>query len=98
MEDEGSNRVRYRSFISEMESGNGYNNQSVDVSLTFSDDRGKTYGNPVMQSLGKEGEYITSMQWNRLGMARDRVFQLSWSSPVRTALNGAFVDALSNHE
>ena len=98
MEDDGANRVRYRSFISEMESGNGYNNQSVDVSLTCSDDRGKTYGNPVMQSLGKEGEYITSMQWNRLGMARDRVFQLSWSSPVRTALNGAFVDALSNHE
>ena len=98
MEDDGANRVRYRSFISEMESGNGYNNQSVDVSLTCSDNRGKTYGNPVMQSLGKEGEYITSMQWNRLGMARDRVFQLSWSSPVRTALNGAFVDALSNHE
>jgi hypothetical protein len=98
MEDDGANRVRYRSFISEMESGNGYNNQFVDVSLTCSDDRGKTYGNPVMQSLGKEGEYITSMQWNRLGMARDRVFQLSWSSPVRTALNGAFVDALSNHE
>ena len=98
MEDDGANRVRYRSFISEMESGNGYNNQSVNVSLRFSDDRGKTYGNPVMQSLGKEGEYITSMQWNRLGMARDRVFELSWSSPVRTALNGAFVDALSNHE
>jgi hypothetical protein len=98
MEDDGANRVRYRSFISEMESGNGYNNQSVEVSLKFSDDRGKTYGNPVMQSLGKEGEYITSMQWNRLGMARDRVFELSWSSPVRTALNGAFVDALSNHE
>jgi hypothetical protein len=98
MEDDGSNRVRYRSLILEMESGNGYNNEEINVGLKWSDNRGKTYGNPVFQSLGSEGEYITIMQWNRLGMARDRVFEVSWSPPVRTALNGAFIDASSNHE
>jgi hypothetical protein len=98
MEDDGSNRVRYRSLILEMESGNGYNNEEINVGLRWSDNRGKTYGNPVFQSLGGEGEYITIMQWNRLGMARDRVFEVSWSPPVRTALNGAFIDASSNHE
>jgi hypothetical protein len=98
MEDDGSNRVRYRSLILEMESGNGYNNEEINVGLRWSDNRGKTYGNPVFQSLGMEGEYITIMQWNRLGMARDRVFEVSWSPPVRTALNGAFIDASSNHE
>lgn len=98
MEDDNSNRVRYRSFISEMESGNGDNNQPVNVSLQWSDDRGKTYSNPVMQNLGQEGQYLTSMQWNRLGMARDRVFQIFWSSNTKTALSGAFIDAVSNHE
>jgi hypothetical protein len=98
MEDDGSNRVRYRSLILEMESGNGYNNQDINVGLRWSDNRGKTYGNPMFQSLGAEGEYITIMQWNRLGMARDRVFEVSWSPPVRTALNGIFIDASSNHE
>jgi hypothetical protein len=98
MEDDGSNRVRYRSLILEMESGNGYNNEEINVGLRWSNDRGKTYGNPVFQSLGSEGEYITVMQWNRLGMARDRVFEVSWSPPVRTALNGVFIDASSNNQ
>jgi len=98
MEDDSSNRVRYRSLILEMESGNGYNNVEINVGLRWSNDRGKTYGNPVFQSLGMEGEYITVMQWNRLGMARDRVFEVSWSPPVRTALNGVFIDASSNNQ
>ena len=98
MEDDSSNRVRYRSLILEMESGNGYNNQEINVGLRWSNDRGKTYGNPVFQSLGMEGEYITNMQWNRLGMARDRVFEVSWSAPVKTALNGVFIDYSSNNQ
>jgi hypothetical protein len=38
------------------------------------------------------GEYLTSVQFQRIGYARDRVFEVSWSSSVRTALNGAFID------
>ena len=77
-----------------MESGNG----PATVYLSCSDDRGKTYGNPVGQTMGTTGEYLTSISWWRLGMARDRVFQLSWSDPVKTALSGAFVDALPNRK
>jgi hypothetical protein len=63
------------------------------VWLRWSDDRGQSWGNPVMSSLGKTGEFLTSIQFQRLGYSRDRVFELSWSAPVKTALNGAFVDA-----
>lgn len=63
------------------------------VWLRWSDDRGVTWGNPVAASIGKAGEFLTSIQWQRLGYARDRVFELSWSAPIKTALNGAFVDA-----
>jgi hypothetical protein len=63
------------------------------VSLAWSDSRGASFGNPVMQSFGQAGEYRTSVQYQRLGLARDRIFQIQWSSATRTALLGAFIDA-----
>jgi len=62
------------------------------VSLSWSNDKGKSYGNPVMQSLGKTGDYIAVPSWNRLGQARDRVFKVSGSANMQMALNGAFID------
>lgn len=63
------------------------------IFLSWSDNRGKTFGTPVGQSLGRQGEYLTDPQWNRLGMARDRIFKAEWDGPVITPLNGAFVEA-----
>jgi probable HAF family extracellular repeat protein len=62
------------------------------ISLDWSDDRGHSYGNPVSQSMGEAGEYRTSLQWQRLGVARDRVFRLTWSVAAPTALQGAWID------
>jgi len=63
------------------------------ISLSWSDDKGMTYSNPVTQSIGKKGAYLTTVSWNRLGMARDRVFKLSWSENIpNLALNGGFID------
>lgn len=64
-----------------------------EITLRYSDTRGATWSDPITRSLGKAGEYLTSPQWRRLGMGRDRVFEVSWSVPMKTALNGAFVDA-----
>lgn len=63
------------------------------MTLRWSDDRGASWGNPVSRSMGATGQFLTSVQWTRLGMARDRVFELFWSAPVKTALQGAFVTA-----
>lgn len=62
------------------------------VWLEWSDDRGHTWSNPVSISLGGVGGYITSLQWRRLGYARDRVFRLTWSAALPTALQGAWID------
>ena len=62
------------------------------ISLRSSDDRGGSFGNKVMQNLGGEGEYNTTATWWNLGMARDKVFELSWSTPQRSSLNGVFVE------
>jgi len=65
------------------------------VSLRWSDDGGQTFGNPVAQNVTNgwpptHGQY----SWRRLGMCRDRVYELSWTSLGETALNGAFVDVV----
>jgi hypothetical protein len=97
--DDASNRIHYREFIANMEVGNGVgDNSEVPVFLRWSNTRGASWGNPVKKSIGREGEYLTSVQWQRLGMARDRVFEISWSAPVKTALLGAWVDAKSNNQ
>lgn len=97
--DDASNRIHYREFIANMEVGNGIGtNVDVPVFLRWSDSRGVSWGNPVQRSLGSEGQYLKSVQWRRLGMARDRVFEISWSAPVKTALLGAWVDAQSNNQ
>lgn len=61
------------------------------VLLRYSDDRGVTYGNYLEQSLGAAGQYLTSVQYNRLGLARDRVYEVLWSAPIITALQGAYL-------
>jgi hypothetical protein len=89
------NRVLFRQFIADMEVGRGLPGDTADpeVRLRWSDDRGASWGNYVFGSIGKVGQFLTSIQYQRLGYARDRVFELSWSAPVKTALNGAYVDA-----
>ena len=89
---ENGDRVTYDQFMCDMEVGTAQEGDDPQISLSWSDNKGKSYGNPVMQSLGMIGDFQAVPSWNRLGMARDRVFKLSWSSDVITALNGAFVD------
>ncbi len=65
------------------------NNSGLDIYLRWSDDRGKTFGNPMKQSLGEKGDYLAVPQWSRLGMGRNRVFEVFWAANTKTALNGA---------
>lgn len=62
------------------------------IFLDWSDDRGHTFGTPVPAVLDADGT-LTSLQWQRLGYARDRVFRLTWRCPEQTALQGAWIAA-----
>lgn len=85
-------RIVYNSFDADMQVGDILDLEAdPQIYLSWSDNKGVTYGNPVAQSLGKTGEYLTTISWNRLGMARDRVFKLQWSTNNDTALNGGFI-------
>lgn len=88
-------RVSYSGFTADIEVGTpltGSTPAPLQVMwLRWSNDRGVTFGSPVEQTIGLNGEYRNSVQWGRLGMGRDRVFEVGWSCSVKAALNGAFV-------
>ena len=95
MEDEGK-LLTYRNFTADMESGNAGAPLNPQISLRWSDDRGATFGNPVLMPLGSAGAYDASLRWWGLGVGRYRVFELSWSDAIQTALNGAWVDIVEH--
>lgn len=96
---EDNKRITYNGFVADMDVGT--DTGAVDgstpanppkISLRWSNNRGATFGNRIEQDMGAGGEYYKNIQWGRLGLARDRVFELSWSAPTATALNGCFID------
>ena len=85
-------RVSYTNFMADIEVGTELDPASdPQLTLRWSNDRGVSYGNGLQQSLGRTGEYRTVPSWSRLGFARDRVFELSWTAAAATALNGAWI-------
>jgi hypothetical protein len=92
---DGGRRLFYSQFQAKMEVGAIVDTPIADapkVGLRWSDDAGVTFGNAVMQSLGASGQYLTSPQWQRLGMARDRIFEMSWSADASVAIAGAWLN------
>lgn len=79
----------------DMEAGVGLSSgQGIDpqARLRWSDDGGFTWGNEMLASIGKVGEYQRRVRWRRLGYARDRVFEVTITDPVRVAIVGAVAE------
>ncbi|HEY8879211.1 MAG TPA: hypothetical protein VIN03_16705 [Roseateles sp.] len=57
--------------------------------LRFSNDGGRTWGNEHWSSIGKIGETKNRCIWRRLGIARDRVYEVRFSDPVKRDIVGA---------
>lgn len=62
------------------------------VMLRVSNDGGKTWITEQWRSAGKTGEYLRRVRWNRLGVARRRVFEVIVSDPIAWKLTGAYVE------
>jgi hypothetical protein len=66
------------------------------ISLRYSNDGGATWSNYRQKGLVSAGNYRSMMRWRGLGMARDRVYELQWSAPFLTGLNGAYLEAIGH--
>jgi hypothetical protein len=88
--------VAYKYFRADMEVGQtpGFPaNAPPMATLRVSFNRGASFGQGVMMPIGATGDYSASPWWGPIGgPARDCIFELSWSAPVRTALNGGWTE------
>ncbi len=86
-------RMQVHAFIADFEVGTA---EPLDtpqqLSLRWSTNRGRTWGNPVMISAGEQGEYDIQPIWRNLGISRYPLFELSHSINGPAAMNGAWID------
>jgi hypothetical protein len=88
-------RLFHHQFEIDLERGVGLNSGQGSkpyISLTYSDDGGKTFGNEKKLSIGSQGKNLTRAKATRLGYSRDRVYRLTISEPVKIVLVGARAD------
>lgn len=72
-------------------SGQGTNPQAI---LQFSDDGGHTWSNEKWTTIGAIGATKNRAIWRRLGSARNRVFKVTITDPVKVILLGADLDLM----
>jgi hypothetical protein len=61
------------------------------LSMSYSSDGGKSFNASLDRSLGNAGQYVRVL-WDRLGLARDKVFDFVWDHPCKFALTSAWFD------
>ena len=61
--------------------------------LSWSDDGGHIYSNDHTAFLGKQGEYLTRVYWNRLGNSRNRTWRIMISDAIKKVLIAAHIDS-----
>ena len=64
----------------------GYDPQAM---LRWSNDGGSTWSNEHWTSIGRIGRYTNRAIWRRLGFARDRIFEVAISAPVKAVIISA---------
>jgi hypothetical protein len=88
-------RVSHAQFQIDLEVGVGNADAPApQIMVRWSDDAGHTYGNEHWVEIGAVGQYGQRAVIRRLGQARDRVYEVSGTDPVKIALMGAYLDVV----
>ena len=69
-----------------LSTGQGFNPQAM---LRWSNDGGSTYSNEHWKSIGLQGKYKNRIIWRRLGWARDRIFEVVVTDPIKAVIISA---------
>jgi hypothetical protein len=95
-------RIRHDQFDLDCEVGLGPQPPLVDLSgqprgpiawLSWTENGGKTWSDPLPRDLGKAGEYEKRVHWNRLGVSRHRNYMIEYVDPVPFRVNNAYLFA-----
>ncbi len=91
----GRGFVTINSFELDMSSGVGLTlgqGSEPQARLHFSKDGGKTFSNSKDARIGRKGEFLTRVKWNRLGAARQFILKVNISDPVPIDIGGAWLE------
>lgn len=86
--------TRYSGLEVELERGLGTSTgqgSDPNMMMRWSDDGGKTFGSELWRSAGQQGEYLTRVRWNRVGMGEDRVFEFVVTDPIPWRVTAAYI-------
>jgi Phage stabilisation protein len=72
-------RVPFSAFVLDATTGEAPQGVSPIVELSWSNDGGATWGDPVQRSLGAVGDRFSRITWRRVGTARNRVWRVRFS-------------------
>ena len=69
---------------------------SPQVMLRYSDDGGFTWSNEYWVTIGKAGATLNRAIWRKLGQARDRVWEVTYTDPTQRDIIGATLYAMGS--
>lgn len=84
-------QLRFSAFILDALTGEADQSESPVVELSWSNDGGATYGNPLQRSLGAVGERFPRIVWRALGVARNRVWKVRYTDAAKFSILNATV-------
>ena len=91
--DQDLDRLEVSKLRVDMEVGKGSTDVPLpQVGLSVSRDNGKTWGNEILRDIGPIGNYSNTVDFTRLGTARNFVFKLRVTDPFDFTLINAIVD------
>ena len=61
--------------------------------LRISNDGGRTWPGELWRSMGRQGEYSKRVRWTHLGQARERVFEVTSTEPIKQPWLAAYIEA-----
>lgn len=76
----GRLRQFFTQFWADVTAGGADQGLDPQVELSYTNDSGKTWSNPMLRSLGQVGQIFARLLWTRNGMSRDRVWKLKCSA------------------
>jgi hypothetical protein len=85
-------RQYFEEFQIQFQPGVGLNlgqGQDPQAMLRWSNDGGSTWSNEHWVTIGKIGQYLNRAIWRRLGWARDRIFEVVLTDPIKAVIVSA---------
>jgi hypothetical protein len=87
----GANQIDILGFANQVSANNALTNPQA--MLRWSNDGGSTWSNEHWSKIGQQGKYKNRAIWRRLGTARDRIFEVSVTDPVKCVIVSANLKA-----